>query len=269
MRSVVFLLVALGLTLGGCAGRKTVAQIDRELGNVESVHWSLRDVRTAMAGFMDRAAPPVVAVYEKTLPDDGRLQKLVLANETATRGENYVLVEMRVRNRPSGLTRLFGAGPARKRREASRIAEDPRKLFDQEFGSFAEPWGFSDRLRWNAAGPYYHAVATARGDVSCVLAWTPPDDDPRVRDELVVNMRARICAPNAEPEDLLAVVDSFYVESPDSDDPRGDTLFRSLDEIFSGPRATRAEPVSRVYGAAAAPRRAGYSFEPPGRRRTD
>jgi len=139
--------------------------------------------------------------------DNGVEQRIVLANDTALPGQNYINVKVFRRRR--ALSDLFASDdfsiePAR------YTARSVDRRLVQEFPSLPAEMAQTERL--NRYGGYRFAVAQGRGayaNLTCVFAWQVlGGDNPSLPSEVrSVEIEYRNCAVGRTPEDLLADFD--------------------------------------------------------------
>ncbi len=127
-------------------------------------------------------------------------ERVVLANQTATVGENAIVV--RTHWRGTSRTSVFAGpmpNPFTKGRISQRIAAD--------FGDWATVSAPRDRV--NRHGPYRYVAATADG-VSCVFAWQMIDAVAAItRERQSYAVEYRVCDPKRAPEQLVALFDQI------------------------------------------------------------
>jgi Cellulose biosynthesis protein BcsN len=125
-------------------------------------------------------------------------ERVVLANQTATAGEN--VIDVHTYWRGTAHPALF-AGPMPNPFAADKIS----KRIADAFGDWAEVSAPRDRA--NRHGPYRYVAATADG-VRCVLAWQMIDAVAAItRESETYAVEYRVCDPKREPEQLVALFD--------------------------------------------------------------
>jgi len=137
-------------------------------------------------------------VVRRQVEDDRMLERVVLANNTATPGENAVLVQTKWRGTP--YTRIFMGhfyNPYTSKSVSRRVRD--------EFGDIGRPMPPTDR--GNRRGPYRY-VAASGGDVSCVFAWQLIDAQAAVTGEThTYALEFRSCDAERDVDTLLGLFD--------------------------------------------------------------
>jgi hypothetical protein len=131
------------------------------------------------------------------------IERVVLANDTATRGENVVRVRTRHRGMP--YFRVF-SGPLRNPFTPDAVAQAVKAEFEG-FHKITLP---IDRV--NQHGPYRYITA-AEDDTTCVFAWQMIDDVAEITGN--VNTYAvdfRFCARGDDPDRLVGLFDGLRLQ---------------------------------------------------------
>jgi hypothetical protein len=131
------------------------------------------------------------------------LERVVLANDTATAGENQIVVRTKWRG-TSFLQVLRGRfdNPYTETAISERIAA--------EFPPDARVSAPLDRA--NRHGPYRY-VTVHHGDTSCVLAWQLIDAEASITEEVqTYAVDLRLCDVGRDPEALIALFDQIDLD---------------------------------------------------------
>ena len=143
-----------------------------------------------------------LAVYREV--DDTLLQeRVVLANNTALRGENVVALQTRYRGTPY---RRFFSGPLRN----PFTPEGVRARIADEFSDLAQVSRPLDRV--NRHGPYRYVVARDQ-EVACVYAWQLIDDAAAITGDVhTYAVDYRVCDRTRPAEELIALFDGIQLQ---------------------------------------------------------